>query len=93
LEGLALLLSIGALTALKSRGSSARKAVNGLGIAAGLLVVLGAEVALFDSRALFQHVTTFQAVVGLAPWFTNADVIFSGAASLTILALVVRHRL
>jgi len=94
-EGLALLVSVACLVASLERGSLAKKAAKGLAVAAGLLFVLGAEVAIFDANALSQHVTTLQALAGVAPWFTNADLLVLGSVSLGVLAVGRRaqHRL
>jgi hypothetical protein len=48
------------------------------------LAILGTEIAIFDNVQLSYHVTTTQALLSFFPWFSNADLLFSG---LTILAL------
>ena len=74
------------MVALQTRDRGrAKSALLGLWTAAACLLVLASEVAAFDPGELQRHVTTLQALLDVAPWFTNADLL--GCASLCLIAV------
>ena len=77
-EALALLAAATSSLFLLSLDKGARRALLLSVRAAALsLMVLGAEIAIFDNREFFLHVTQAQVVLDVAPWFSNADLLLS----------------
>jgi hypothetical protein len=81
LEGFVLLGVLTSLVALSNRGKGTGKVfLLSLQFAALCLVILGVEIAVFEPRVLYLHVTDAQVALRLAPWFNNADLLFSAVA-------------
>ena len=93
-EALAMFGILTALTAIGSLESGkSRAALLGIQAAALALVMLGAEIAIFDYREFYLHVTDAQVLLSLAPWFTNADLLVSGLVVLVASSSLLRfHR-
>ena len=94
IEVLALLAVVmGSVFVLNLRGGRMAAILRSVRALAFCLVILGSEIALFDYRELFLHVTQTQVVVGLATWFTNADLLLFGLALFAATTLLLRsHR-
>ncbi len=91
-ESLALLAGVVASAFLLGRDRGRRRALVLSTWAASLcLVILGIEIAVFDYRELFLHVTQAQVVLDLAPWFSNADLLFSALLVFSLASLSLRR--
>jgi hypothetical protein len=81
LECLALLGILIASTLLLNLDKGVKRAVLLSSQVSGLcLAILGAQIAIFDYNDLFTHVTVAQGMLSFAPWFSNGDLLLSGAA-------------
>lgn len=93
LEGIAALVLMTALIASLNRHEGTGKALLlALQVAAGCMVILGIEIAAFDYSEFYLHVTGLQLTLNLAPWFTNADLLFSSVAVLAASVGLSRQR-
>jgi len=88
LEGLALVGLLVGLVFKLSRDRGVRRALlASLQAVALCLMILGAEIALFDRSELYLHATSLQVFVDFVPWLSNADLFIIGAAVLGASAL------
>ncbi len=54
------------------------------------LVILGAEIAVLDYQEFYLHATDIQLQFHIAPWFSNADLFFSGLVALVASTAMLR---
>jgi hypothetical protein len=93
LEGFVLIGVLTSLVALSNRGKGTGKVfLLSLQFAALCLVILGVEIAVFEPGVLYLHVTDAQVALKLAPWFNNADLLFSAVAVLAVSSALPRFR-
>jgi hypothetical protein len=91
IEGLSLIGLLVASVVLLNRYKGAWRALlSSMQVSALCLVILGGEIAVFDSRELYLHVSNFQASVNFIPWFSNADLLITGLAMLAGSSLLLR---
>jgi len=91
LEALALLAAVTASVLLLNLDKGTRGALlHSVRAAALSLTILGAEVAMFDYREFYLHVTQVQVVLGLTPWFSNADMLFFALATFAVSSCLLR---
>ena len=85
LEGFVLLGLLTSLVVLSKRDEGTWRAfLLSLQIAALSLVILGAEIAVFEGDVFYLHVTDIQVALEFVPWFSNADLLLSGVAVLAV---------
>ena len=93
MEALAMLVVVVALTLLLNLEKGKRRALLlSLQVAALLLAVLGSEIAIFDYREFYLHVTQVQVALDLLPWFSNADLLVSAVAIFATTSSLLRLR-
>ena len=74
----------------RKRGKT-RAATLSLWAASLSLMVFGIEIAAFDHRELYLHVTQAQVVLNIAPWFSNADLFLSALAVFGLTSMLLRR--
>jgi len=91
IEGLSLIgLLVASVVLLNRYKGTWRALLSSMQVSALCLVILGVEIAVFDSRELYLHVSNFQAFVNFIPWFSNADLLITGLAMLAGSSLLLR---
>lgn len=93
LEALAFLAVVmGASLVLKIGDGLKTAALHAVRAGAACFLILGTEIALFDYREFYLHLTQTQAAFGLATWFTNADLFLVGLVVLAATTYGLRGR-
>ena len=78
-ESIAMLATVVVLTFLLSFRNGRKKAIlRAFQILAVCCMILGLEILVFDGSEINLHVTQIQASFGVAAWFTNADLLYTG---------------
>jgi len=94
LEALALLAAVVAsMFLLNSKKGTKKALLRSVQVAALSLIILSTEIAIFDYHEFFLQVTQLQASFGIAPWFSNADLLLLASAIFAASTCLLRFRL